>query len=144
MSHKRLLVTKGKYGYYTNLSATQKFRVVSYKSVNQVLVDDTISDETDRNIRQCILSFFSGFDAETLPPPSTEPHVMQNIENPLYQKDISPAFLHKVEYVRKRIFDNSAPKQGFSEGSVISGFRKLCSYTVRCNAILLLFFFYQL
>jgi len=87
-------------------------------------VDDASSDEAQNSIRRCILSFFCGFDAETLPPPSTEPHVMQNIENPLYQKDISPAFLHKVEYVRKRIFDNSAPKKGFSKGSVVSGFRK--------------------
>ena len=53
---------------------------------------------------------------------------MQNIENPLYQKEISPAFLQKVEYVRKRIFDNCAPKKGFTEGSIVSGFRKFTSY----------------
>ena len=53
---------------------------------------------------------------------------MQNIENPLYQKDISPIFLQKVEYVRKRIFDNCAPKKGFSGGSIVSGFRTLYSF----------------
>lgn len=91
----------------------------------QVLVEDATNDEAQKRIRQCILSFFCAFDAETLPPPSTDPHVMQNIENPLYQKEISPVFLQKVEYVRKRIFNNCAPKKGFSGGSVVSGFRKL-------------------
>ena len=60
-----------------------------------------------------------------LPPPSTDPHVIQNIENPIYQKQISPDFLKKVEYVRKKIFDYCAPKKGFSRGSVVRGFRKL-------------------
>ena len=91
-------------------------------------MDDATGDETQNSIRQCILSFFCGFDAETLPPPSTDQHVMQNIENPLYQKDISPTFLQKVEYVRKRILNNCTPKRGFSEGSVISGFRESFFY----------------
>ena len=91
-----------------------------------MFIHDSTADDAQRNIGQHILSFFCGFDAETLPPPSTDRHVMQNIENPLYQKDINPAFLHKVEYVRKRIFDNCTPKRGFSEGSVISGFREFC------------------
>ena len=55
---------------------------------------------------------------------------MWNIENPLYQKDISPAFLEKVEYVRKRIFDNCAPKKGFTGGSVVSGFRMFAALPV--------------
>lgn len=82
-------------------------------------------DEMQKSIRQCILSFFCAFDAETLPPPSTDPHVMQNIENPLYQKEINPSFLQQVEYIKTRIFNNCAPKKGFSGGSVISGSRKL-------------------
>jgi hypothetical protein len=93
-------------------------------SDDQVLVDDSKDDETKKGISQCILSFFCAFDAETLPPPSTDAHVMQNIENPLYQKDISPEFLRKVEYVRKRIFNNCAPKKGFTGGSIVGGFRK--------------------
>ena len=91
-------------------------------------MEDATDDETQKGIRQCILSFFNAFDAETLPPPSTDPHVMWNIENPLYQKEISPAFLHKVEYVRKRIFDNCVPKKGFTGGSIVSGFRTFTPY----------------
>jgi len=68
----------------------------------QVLADDAANDDTQTSIRQCILGFFRGFDAETLPPPATDSHVMQNIENPLYHRDISAEFLQKVEYVRKR------------------------------------------
>ena len=83
-----------------------------------------MDDQTQNEIRQCLLGFFSTFDAETLPPPSTDPHVMQNIDNPLFQQEISPAFLQKLAYVKKRIFDNCSPKKGFSGGSVVSGFRK--------------------
>ena len=90
----------------------------------QVLVPDATDDEYQQRIRQCLLSFFSAFDAETLPPPSTDAHVMRNIENPLYQKDISPYFLQKVEYVRKRILDSCTAKRGFAHGSKVNGFRK--------------------
>ena len=90
----------------------------------QVLVPDATDDEYQQRIRQCLLSFFSAFDAETLPPPSTDPHVMRNIENPLYQKDINPLFLQKVEYVRKRILDCCTAKRGFAHGSKVNGFRK--------------------
>ena len=99
-----------------------KFRpVVIYV---QVFVEEATDDEGRKAITECLLSFFSAFDAETLPPPSADPHVMRNIENPLYQKDISPIFLQKVEYVRRRIFDSCVPKKGFTRGSIVSGFRK--------------------
>ncbi len=90
----------------------------------QVLNEDMAGDEVQRSVRQCLLSFFSAFDSETLPPPSIDPYVMRNIDNPLYQKDICPPFLQKVEYVRKRILDNCSAKRGFTRGSVVSGFRK--------------------
>ena len=89
-----------------------------------MLAPDENDDECQRNIRQCLLTFFSSFDAETIPPPSTDAHVMSNIEDPLYQKDISPQFLQKVEYVRKRILDCCTAKRGFGKGSVINGIRK--------------------
>ena len=89
-----------------------------------MLVEDLAGDEVQKSIRKCLLSFFSAFDSETLPPPSTDPHVMRNIENPLYQQDISPMFLQKTQYVRKRILDNCSAKRGFTGGSVVSGFRK--------------------
>ena len=80
-------------------------------------MENTTDNEKQKEIRQCILSFFSAFDAETLPPPSTDPYVMWNIEDPRYQKDISPSFLQQVE-----IFNYCAPKKGFTGGN-INGFR---------------------
>ena len=90
----------------------------------QVLAEDHAGDETQRKITQCLLGFFSSFDAESLPPPSTDIHVMQNIDNPLYSKEVSTLFLHQVENVRKRILNNCTPKRGFTAGSVIDGHRK--------------------
>ena len=91
-----------------------------------MLKEEATDDDTQKSIRRCLLSFFRAFDAETLPPPSVNQHVMQNIENPAYQKDLNPNFLHKVEYIRKRIFKNCEAKRGFTAGSVVSGFRKSC------------------
>ena len=87
-------------------------------------MEDATDDEAQNDIRRCLLGFFSSFDAETLPPPSTDPHVMHNIDNPLYREEISPAFLQKLAYVKKRIFDNCYPKKGYKGGSIVSGFRK--------------------
>ena len=89
-----------------------------------MLKEEATDDDTQKSIRRCLLSFFRAFDAETLPPPSVDQHVMQNIENPAYHKDLSHAFLNKVEYIRKRIFKNCEAKRGFTAGSVVSGFRK--------------------
>ena len=98
----------------------------------QVLVEDKDEFEQDsdhQRIRRNLLSFFSDFDAETLPPPSTDKTVMNNIDNPLYRGDISPHFLQQVEYVRKRILQNCSAKRGFSPGSLITGFRKFPLHT---------------
>ncbi len=103
-------------------------------------MEGATGDETQKGIRQCILRFFCAFDAETLPPPSTKPHVIQDIENPRYQEEISTKFLQKVEFVREKFFDNCSPKKGFTGGSVVTGFRKLCAYGLsvlifRCQSL---------
>lgn len=90
----------------------------------QVLSEDMAGSEVQRNTRRCLLSFFSSFDSETLPPPSTNPAVMSNIENPAYYKEINPAFRKKSEIVISRIMLNYCAKRGFTEGSLVSGSRK--------------------
>ena len=95
-------------------------------------MENTTDNEKQKGIRQCILSFFSAFDAETLPPPTTDPYVMWNIEDPRYQKDISPSFLQQVEDIRKKIFNYCAPKKGFTGGN-INGFRMFNSSPNKCT-----------
>ena len=90
-----------------------------------MLVGDATDDQSQNDVRRCLLGLFNSFDAETLPPPSIDPEVMQNIDNPKFQKDISPLFLKKLAHVKKQIFDNCSPKRGYTgHGTVISGFRK--------------------
>ena len=79
---------------------------------------------TQAKASKIILKFFSSFDAETIPPPSTNPHVMKNIEDPRYQKDLSPDFLNQIDFVRHKIFDKCQPKRGFAEGSLVNGIRE--------------------
>ena len=59
-----------------------------------------------------------------IPPPSTNPHVMENIEDPRYKEEISHYFLQQVEYVRHRILDKCQPKRGYTEGSLMNGIRE--------------------
>ena len=86
--------------------------------------------EVQKNTRRCLLSFFSSFDAETLPPPSTNPAVLRNIENPAYYMEINPGFREKSEIVISRIMQNYCAKRGFTEGSLVSGSRKLTNLHV--------------
>ena len=46
-----------------------------------------------------------------IPPPSTSPHVMANIEDPRYKDDISSDFYQQVEYVRTKILKSVCLKE---------------------------------
>ena len=52
---------------------------------------------------------------------------MKNIEDPRCKDEISPDFLHQVEYVRARILEKCEPKRGYAPGSFVNGIRK---YTI--------------
>lgn len=82
-------------------------------------------ESDQQRIRRNLLSFFSAFDAETLPPPSTDANVMNHIDDPMYREEISTHFLHQVEYVRKRILNNCSAKRGLTPGSLVNGFSEL-------------------
>ena len=49
---------------------------------------------------------------------------MANIEDPRYKEEISPDFLHQVEYVRCKILDKCQPKRGYTKGSLMNGIRE--------------------
>ena len=75
----------------------------------------------------CLLNFFTDFDAEMIPPPSTSSEVMENIEDPKYKDKISPDFIQQVEYVRTKIFEKCKPKRGYTAGSLVNG---ICKYSI--------------
>ena len=89
---------------------------------------DSLSFEDTPSIQaqatKCLLEFFASLDAEMIPPPSTNSHVMANIEDPRYKEEISPDFLHQVEYVRCKILDKCQPKRGYTKGSLMNGIRE--------------------
>ena len=92
-------------------------------------------DSDQQRFRRNLLNFFSAFDAETLPSPSSDKNVLSNMDNPMYQGDISPDFLHQVENVRKCILNNCSAKRGLSPGSLVSGFREFPAFA-NCSCIL--------
>lgn len=59
-----------------------------------------------------------------IPPPSTSPHVMANIEDIRYKDEINIDFHRQVEYVRRKILEKCLPKRGYTEGSQMNGLRK--------------------
>ena len=85
---------------------------------------DWDTDSIQYKASTCLLKFFTSFDAEIIPPPSTSPHVMKNIEDPRYKDEISPDFTQQVEYVRTKIFEKCEPKRGYAPGSLVNGMRK--------------------
>ena len=62
-----------------------------------------------------------------IPPPSPDPNVIANIEDPSYREHINPKFFQQIKHVRCKIFDLLQPKTGYTEGSLMNGIRKSCT-----------------
>ena len=60
-----------------------------------------------------------------IPPPSFDPHVAANIDNPSYREKINPEFFQRIEQVCDKILKGCKPKRGYTEGSLMNGIRKL-------------------
>lgn len=58
-------------------------------------------DDAKHFLSKCLPSF----NAEVLPPPSTDSKVMQNITDQRYQSKISPDFIEQVKIVVQKIFE---------------------------------------
>ena len=72
-------------------------------------------------VSKYILEFFASLDAEMIPPPPTNSHVMANIEDPRYKEEISPDFLHQIEYEYCKILDKCQSKRDYTKGSLMNG-----------------------
>lgn len=71
------------------------------------------------DVSKGILSFFPGFEAFALSPPSTDQNVLGNLNT---KKDqLQPQFLRELEQFKKMMKSILVPKQSFTEGELVTG-----------------------
>ncbi|KAI8478848.1 Enolase-phosphatase E1 [Branchiostoma belcheri] len=70
-------------------------------------------------VSRAITGFFPALDCRTLPPPSSDKHVMQNIET--NQDRLDPEFNQGMDDLVKHILSTVKPKQGFGQGKTVTG-----------------------
>lgn len=72
-------------------------------------------------VAESILSYFPGFDAFKLPPPSSEPDVVLNLNRDEVQDDINKSFLRGVDEFKSRLWSKLSPKYSLNEGEFVTG-----------------------
>ena len=76
-------------------------------------------DGSIQEVAESILRFFSGFEAFQLPPPSSDPEVLENITK---NKDkLTPPFLSGVQKFKPLLKSVLVAKQSFNEGDMVTG-----------------------
>lgn len=70
---------------------------------------------------ESILSYFPGFDAFKLPPPSSDPDVVLNLNREEVQDDINKSFLRGVDEFKSALKSKLTPKHSFNEGEFVTG-----------------------
>ncbi|XP_015777564.1 PREDICTED: guanylate-binding protein 4-like [Acropora digitifera] len=72
-----------------------------------------------QKVAESILCFFSGFDAFQLPPPSSDPEVLEDMTS---NKDkLTSAFLKGVEKFKSLLKSILVTKQSFNDGDIVTG-----------------------
>lgn len=74
-----------------------------------------------KEVAESILSYFPGFDAFKLPPPSSDPEVVLNLNRDEVQEDINKSFLRGVEEFKATLTSKLAPKHNLNEGEFVTG-----------------------
>lgn len=74
-----------------------------------------------KEVAESILNFFPGFDAFKLPPPSTEPDVVLNLNRDEVQDEINKSFLRGVDEFKLRLWSKLTPKRTLNEGEFVTG-----------------------
>ena len=72
-------------------------------------------------VAESILSYFPGFDAFKLPPPSTDPDVVLNLNRDEVQDDINKSFVRGVDEFKLRLWSKLTPKHSLNEGEFVTG-----------------------
>ena len=77
------------------------------------------NDGSIQKVAESILRFFSGFEAFKLPPPSSDPKVLENIAR---NKDkLTPAFLSGVQNFKPLLKSVLVAKRSFNDGDIVTG-----------------------
>ena len=92
-------------------------------SFNLQVFKTSASSKPDKakDVAESILSYFPGFDACKLPPPSSDPEVVLNLNRDEVQQDINKSFVRGVEEFKANLKSKLAPKLSFSEGEIVTG-----------------------
>lgn len=92
-------------------------------SFNLQVFKTSASSKPDKakDVAESILSYFPGFDAFKLPPPSSDPEVVLNLNRDEVQQDINKSFVRGVEEFKANLKSKLAPKLSFSEGEIVTG-----------------------
>ena len=110
-----IFIKKLKYLKYLN----QFFTSVSFFKVFKESSTSTSVEKDQQKVSESILNFFSGFESFSLPPPSSDDEVMQNIS---HAKDkLNPKFLDGVKRFKFLLKSKLAPKRSINQGEFVTG-----------------------
>ena len=85
-------------------------------------------DDNAGKVAESILSFFPGFDAFKLPPPSSDPEVVWNLNREEVQPDINKSFIKGVQEFKAALLSKLSPKRSFQDGEYVTGESELTFY----------------
>ncbi|XP_067052686.1 guanylate-binding protein 4-like [Acropora muricata] len=78
-------------------------------------------DDNVDKVAESILNFFPGFDAFKLPPPSSDPEVILNLDREEVQPHINKSFIRGVQEFKGMLFSKLSPKRSFQDGEYVTG-----------------------
>ena len=87
-------------------------------------------------VAESILSYFAGFDAFKLPPPSSDPDVVLNLNRDDVQDDINKSFIRGVDEFKLRLWSKLSPKYSLNEGEFVTGEGKSISNYINLSVSL--------
>ena len=90
--------------------------------------ESTSAGDNAAEVAESILNFFPGFDAFKLPPPSSDPDVVLNLNREEVQSDINKSFLRGVQEFKAMLLSKLSPKRSFQDGEYVTGEGKLTFY----------------
>ena len=70
-------------------------------------------------VAESILSFFPGFQAVNLPPPTNDSEVLRNINRE--KSKLNSQFLEGIEQFKRLLWSMVTPKHSFNDGEVVTG-----------------------
>lgn len=83
--------------------------------------DPSSKGDQPNRVAESILNFFPGFDAFKLPPPSSDPEVVLNLNRDDVQQDVNKSFVRGVQEFKAMLRSRLSPKRSFNDGEYVTG-----------------------